>query len=176
MTKQFKIALVVLVISLLALVLGNYYFQGWVNYKMAKVSQGLAESQYPWRDYTAAELNKMYPQIRYADVPTRVTPEQTYTNFRQALKDSNLKMAIEQLSNSSRERYKENKKMVESFYEDNKFQELYKYYSEKIKKVSMSETLAQYEFNYYSPEYKRELIGSLDFIKDANGDWKMNSL
>ncbi|MDP2709000.1 MAG: hypothetical protein Q8O93_03060 [bacterium] len=176
MTKQFKIALVVLLVAFIALVAGNYYLQSWTDFKMAKVGQGLAESRYPWRDYTAEELNKMYPQIRYADVPTRVAPEQTYANFRQALKDNNLELAIEQLSKSSRERYNENKDSLTVLFKENKFAELYNYYPEKIEKASMSETLAQYEFNYYSSEYKRELIGSLGFTKNANGDWKMDSL
>lgn len=174
MTKIFKITLVVLLVALVALAVGNYYFQRWVDFKMAKVSLGMAESQYPWRDYTAAELNKMYPQIKYADVLTRVTPEQTYAKFRQALKDNNLEIAIEQLSNSSRERYAENKDYLNKLYKENKFGELYKYYPEKIEKSSMSETLAQYEYDV--PENGKIYVNTLDFIKNSNGDWKMDSL
>jgi len=176
MTKQFKIALVVLLVAALALVVGNYYLQRWTDAKMFKVSLGMAENTFPWRDYTEAELAKMYPQIRYADVPTRVTPEQTYAKFRQALKENNLDMAVEQLSRSSGKRFNENKDSLTVLFKQNKFGELYKYYNEKIDKSWMSETLAQYDFNYYSAEYKRQLVGTLDFVKDANGDWKMDSL
>ncbi len=176
MTKQFKITLVILLIASTALFIGNYYAQKWVDFKMAKVSIGLAESKFPYREYTQEELNKMYPQIKNADVPTRITPEQTYANFRQALKDNNLEMAIEQLSKESREKYEENKKMLEDFYQENKFEELYKYYNEKITQSFMFDTSAQYDFNYYSTEYKINLIGDISFFKNANGDWKMDSL
>ena len=176
MTKQFKIALVILLVAAVALVVGNYYLQRWTDAKMFKVSMGMAENTFPWRDYTEAELAKMYPQIRYADVPTRVTPEQTYAKFRQALKENNLDMAVEQLSRSSKERYQENKKMVEDFYKEKKFGELYKYYPEKITQSWMSEVSTQYDFSYYSPEYRKNLIGDINFSKDAKGDWKIDNL
>jgi len=174
MTKQFKIALIILIIALFALVVGNYYFQGWVDFKMAKVSQGMAEKQFPWRDFTAAELNKMYPQIRYADVPTRVTPEQTYANFRQALKDNNLEMAIQQLSNSSRNKYGENKEYLNKLYKENKFVQTYKEYPEKIEKSTLGASIA--EFYYLYQEGGKIYREPISFIKDAKGDWKMDSL
>ncbi len=174
MTKQFKITLVILLFAFLALTVGNYYVQRWTDFKMAKVSQGLAESSYPWRDYTEAELNKMYPQIKYADVPTRVTPEQTYANFRQALKDNNLELAIEQLSNSSRERYGENADYLTKLYKEKKFEELYKAYPEIILKSNMYDSIAQ--FYFLINEDGHNLRQYLDFTKNANGDWKMDSL
>lgn len=174
MTKQFKIALVILLVAFIALVAGNYYLQSWTDLKMAKVGMGLAESRYPWRDYTAAELNKMYPQIRYADVPTRVAPEQTYANFRQALKDNNLELAIEQLSKSSRERYAENVADLTVAYNKGEFVEIYKKYPEEIEKSNMYESMAQ----YYFVEKLNDKITNypIDFSKNANGDWKMDSL
>lgn len=174
MTKQFKITLAILALAFLALALGNYYVQRWVDFKMAKVRQGLAQSQYPWRDYTAAELNKMYPQIKYADVPTRVTPEQTYAKFRQALKDNNLTIAIEQLSKSSRERWGENVADLTDAYNKGKFAEIYKKYLEKLEKSYMYESIAQY---YFIESINGKITNyPISFIKDANGDWKMDSL
>ena len=67
MTKQFKIALAVLLLISVILFIGNYYAQKWVDFKMAKVSIGLAEGNFPYRDYTQEELDKMYPQIKNAD-------------------------------------------------------------------------------------------------------------
>ena len=174
MTKQFKIALVVLLVAAVVLVVGNYYVQRWTDAKMFKVSMGMAENTFPWRDYTEAELAKMYPQIRYADVPTRVTPEQTYAKFRQALKENNLDMAVEQLSKSSRGRFNENKDYLTKMFNEKKFSQIYKEYPEKIEKSLMGESIA--EFYYLYNEGGRTFREPLGFIKDANGDWKMDSL
>jgi len=174
MTKQFKIALVILLVAAVALVVGNYYLQRWTDAKMFKVSMGMAENTFPWRDYTEAELAKMYPQIKYADVPTRVTPEQTYAKFRQALKENNLDMAVEQLSRSSREKYGENKADLEKAYGEKRFKIIYKAYPEKIEKSYIYDSIAQYYFiekvNGKTTNYP------ISFLKDANGDWKMDSL
>lgn len=176
MTKQFKIALVVLLLVSVILFISNYYVQKWVDFKMEQVSIGLAEGKFPYRTYTQEELDKMYPQIKNADIPTRTTPEQTYAKFRQALKDNNLEMAIEQLDKESRKKYEKNKEMLEDFYKENKFGELYKYYNEKITKIWMSDSIAQYDFDYYSIEYGKNLISDINFIKNSNGDWKMDNL
>ncbi|PIY75440.1 MAG: hypothetical protein COY85_00135, partial [Candidatus Portnoybacteria bacterium CG_4_10_14_0_8_um_filter_40_50] len=103
-----KIKIIIGIVILAALVIGGYfYFQNWWEIKQIKIEKGLASEKFPWRDYTQEELAKMYPQIKYADVPTRITPEETYAKFRQALKDNNLEMAIEQLAEES-EKYEEN--------------------------------------------------------------------
>ena len=174
MTKQFKIALVVLLIAAVALVLGNYYLQRWTDAKMFKVSLGMAENTFPWRDYTEAELAKMYPQIKYAEVPTRVTPEQTYAKFRQALKENNLELAVEQLSRSSGKRFNENKDYLTKMFNENKFSQIYKKYPEKIEKSTVGEAIAQYYF--LKNEEGHNLRQYIEFFKDANGDWKMDSL
>lgn len=173
MTKQFKITMVLLLLAVAAFMVGNYYFQRWVDFKMLKVGQGLAEDQFPWRDFTQDELNKMFPQIKYADVATRVTPEQTYAKFRQALKDNNLQMAIEQLSGEG-EKHKENKTDLEKAYNKGQFKDIYIKYTEKIIQDNMYESISQYYFNYtINGESQTHVIG---FTKDANGDWKMDNL
>ncbi|MFH1956475.1 MAG: hypothetical protein ABIJ28_02410 [Patescibacteria group bacterium] len=169
MKKYFAI---IIFIAVLASAILGYR---WYEIKMKKIEIGLAEPNFPYRDYTQEELNKMYPQIKYADVATRIIPEETYAKFRQALKENNLEMAIEQLSKES-VRYEENVDALTNFSQENKFQELYQHYPEKIEKSSMYESIAQYEYEYYSTQYKQYLIGSINFAKDANGDWKLDSL
>jgi hypothetical protein len=140
---------------------------------MQKVQLGLAEPTFPYRDYSQEELNKMYPQIKYADVPTRITPEETYAKFRQALKENNLEMAIEQLSKES-ERYRENVDDLTQAYKENRFYELYQSYPKEILQETISETLAQFYFNYKENDIRKTHF--INFIKDANGDWKLDSL
>jgi hypothetical protein len=169
-----KIIFILIIILAIVLVAGYFYFQNWRQMKQEKIRLGLASDKFPWRDWTEEELAKMYPQIKYADVPTRTTPEETYAKFRQALKDSNLDLAIEQFNKESG-KYQENLDILDNFNKENKFGELYQHYSEKITNVSIYESLAQYEYTYYSSQYKQELVGSLNFLKDANGDWKLDS-
>jgi hypothetical protein len=145
----------------------------WWQTKQAQIKLGVASDKFPYRGYTQEELNKMYPQIKNADVPTRTTPEETYAKFREALKTNNLEMAIEQLSKES-EKYEENKKTLEQAYKDGKFAGAYKEYPEKIEKQSMYESIASYY--YFRKVGGEDQKTHLSFIKDSNGDWKIDIL
>ncbi len=174
MISKLNKIIIIGVIAIIIFAVGGFYANKWFVIKMKKVQLGLAESTFPYRSYTQEELNKMYPQIKYADVATRTTPEETYAKFRKALKENNLEMAIEQFSRASNKRYKKYVDLLTKFYKENKFKELYKYYPEKIIKSSMYESIAQY--NYDKIENGEVFINSIDFTKDANGDWKLDSL
>lgn len=161
------------IIIVLAVVAGVFFGYKWYETKMQKVDLGLAERNFPYRDYTESELAKMYPQIKYADVETRITPEQTYAKFRQALKENNLEMAIEQLGKES-EKYKENANTLTKFYQEKKFQELHQHYSEKIEKSSMYESIAS--FYFLKEQNENSLRQYIGFVKNSQGDWKLDSL
>ena len=173
--KERKTILIIfLLLTIIISIIGKVYFDKWLEVKMKKIEFGLAEPTFPFRDYTQEELNKMYPQIKNADVPTRTTPEETYAKFRQALKENNLQMAIEQLSRES-ERYGENVKLLEDAYKDGKFFEIYKEYPENIKKAYIYESIAQFYF-IEENENGKKTIYPITFIKDSNGDWKIDNL
>lgn len=161
------------IIIVLAVAAGVFFGYKWYETKMEKVDLGLAERNFPYRDYTESELAKMYPQIKYVDVETRITPEQTYAKFRQALKENNLEMAIGQLSKES-ERYEENVNDLTQAYTENKFNEIYQSYPEIILKENISEALSQFYFNY--KENNQQRTHFLNFIKNSQGDWKLDSL
>jgi hypothetical protein len=176
MDKKRKVLWSIIIFVVAIGALGGYFcFQKWWDIKQVKIQRGLANEKFPWRDYTEQELNKMYPQIKNADVPTRITSEQTYANFREALRTNNLEMALEQLAVGTKMSI-EAADNVKQFYKENKFIELFRRYPDSIKKVNMYESIAQYDYIYYSSQYKQELIGTINFIKDVNGDWKMDSL
>lgn len=170
--KLKKIIIIGIVLIVLAL-FGGVYFNTWFKQKMEKVQLGLSEPNFPYRDYTQEELNKMHPQIKYADVETKTTPEQTYEKFRQALKENNLELAIEQLSAES-EKYTENKETLTKFYNENKFQEASQSYPEQIWRSNFSESFGQLCYNQKHGD--GEYVGCSDFIKDGNGNWKLDSL
>ncbi|MCX6741107.1 MAG: hypothetical protein NTY61_01780 [Candidatus Parcubacteria bacterium] len=175
MNKKTKNWLVVLaVILLVALLSGCFYlWRVWWPEKQIKISLGLAVSEFPWRNYSQAELNELYPQIKNASIPTRITPEETYTKFREALRTNNLELAVGQLSKESK-KYNDNVNNLRQAYKDKKLQEYYREYPEKISKALIGQSLSQYEYDRL--ENGKTFVNSIDFIKDANGDWKMDSL
>jgi hypothetical protein len=169
MNKKLIIAIIVLLIAAVLIWAGL----SWWKTKQLQIKLGIASDKFPYRLYTQEELNKMYPQIENADVPTRTTPEQTYANFREALKTNNLEMAVEQLSKES-EKYEENKKTLEGAHGDGKFTEVYNEYPEKIEKEYMAEAMAQ--FYFVENKNGEKTSYPINFIKDSNGDWKIDIL
>ena len=149
------------------------YFSAWMTKKADKITLGLARPDFPFGDYSEEELAKMYPQVKNADVATRTTPEETYAKFRQALKDNNLEMALEQLSKDSK-RYKENKEDLLKAYERGEFKKMSISYPEKIIQENMYEVRAQYYFNYLENNIEKAYF--INFIKNSNGDWKIDIL
>jgi len=137
MTPRLKKIIIIGVIAIIVMAVLGVLLNVWTTRKMDKVSLGLARPDFPYTDYTESELAEMYPQIKYADVATRITPEETYAKFRQALKDNNLEMAIEQLSKESPKRYNENKEDLTQAHEEGRFDKALSYYPEKIEKELM---------------------------------------
>jgi len=174
--KKIRMVVIVPLIILVAIFTASYIYvwNFWWPAKQAKIIQGLATFEFPYRDYSLAELNTMYPQIKNADIPTRITPEQTYAKFREALKTNNLELAVEQLYREGGKRYQENKVILEKSHEKGEFKIAYKQYPEKIEKQSMSEALAAYY--YFRVDNGKEVKTHIGFVKNAYGDWKMDSL
>ena len=165
----------VIILAVLAVLGGGYFYKVWWPQRQTMIKWGLAESKFPWRAYSQDELSALYPQIKYANVPTRVTPEQTYANFREALRTNNLDLALGQIGISSgTNTSKDAASRLKQFYDEGKLNELYAFYPEKISKANMYESIAQYEYNV--SENGKIFVNSMNFIKDANGDWKMDSL
>jgi hypothetical protein len=167
-----KIIWVIIIILILA---GGYWYgsQVWWPKKQLKIQLGLAEPDFPWWDYTQEELEKLYPQIRYADIPTRITPEETYAKFREALRTNNLELALEQLSEESG-KYEENKNKLRTAFEENKFNVSLSLYPVEVWRSTFSESSGGLCYNQERDNEK--FVGCTDFLKDSNGDWKMDSL
>jgi len=146
----------------------------WGQTKQAQIKLGVASDKFPYRSYTQEELNKMYPQIKNADVLTRTTPEETYAKFREALKTNNLEMAIEQLSKES-EKYEENKKTLEQAHKDGKFAGAYdSLYPEKVERSTFGDSSGS--LCYDQKQEDGTFVACTSFIKDSSGDWKLDSL
>ena len=174
MTPRLKKIIIIGVIAIIVMAVLGVLLNVWTTRKMDKVSLGLARPDFPYTDYTESELAEMYPQIKYADVATRTTPEETYAKFRQALEENNLEMAIAQLSKESGKRYNENKEALTQAQKDGRFTEALSYYPEKIEKESMAESIASYY--YFRDDGNTKIKTHISFTKDASGDWKIDSL
>jgi len=174
MTPRLKKIIIIGVIAIIVMAVLGVLLNVWTTRKMDKVSLGLARPDFPYTDYTESELAEMYPQIKYADVATRTTPEETYAKFRQALEENNLEMAIAQLSKESGKRYNENKEALTQAHQEGRFGQIYISYPEKIEKSNMYEARAQ--FYFLQKDGDETVRYPLDFTKDANGDWKLDSL
>jgi len=178
MNKKTKNWLVVLIVILIIILLSGcfYLWQFWWPEKQLKIQMGLTNPSFPWKDYTEAEFKEKYPQLFGDDIQTRITPEETYTKFREALRTNNLELVLEQINLETGMTGKESEQFIREEYAAGRLAELYSHYPEKIEKANMYEVIAQYEYDYYSEEYKQNLIGTINFIKNADGDWKMDSL
>jgi hypothetical protein len=164
---------IIIVVVVAAFLGGLYFYKYWWPQKQLKIQLGLASDKFPWRDYTESELNKMYPQIKYADVPTRTTPEQTYAKFREALRTNNLELALGQLSVES-EKYNENLEKLRKAYNEGKFSNSLSLYPENVRRSTFGSSMGN--LCYEQTRNNEKIVGCTEFSKDANGDWKMDSL
>jgi hypothetical protein len=62
MTSRLKNIVILGFLLLATVVVVVAYVNFWSEEKAKKIELGLAESTFPFRDYTQAELNEMYPQ------------------------------------------------------------------------------------------------------------------
>ncbi|MBU4374897.1 hypothetical protein KKH38_00095, partial [Patescibacteria group bacterium] len=120
--------------------------------------------------YTQKELEEKFPPQEY-DVPAKNTPEQVYTKFRQALLDNDIELALEQIREEQKSRYKQIFNDLSILGEYRKFPEV-----SEIKK-SEQETygnFTSYYFKFITNE--REIDYSIQFEKDQEGYWKIDQI
>jgi len=171
--KIYTIALIVFCAIAVGLIVFRVAYMPWRETKEEKIMLGLARDYFPFRDYSVTELAKMHPQIKNADVPTRTTPEETYSLFREGLKENNLPMVLSQLSKDSA-RYQSNVGSIKKAFDEGRFAEIYEKYPEVIEESTIGDAFAEYHFEQI--ENGIILIESIQFIKNSDGDWKLDTL
>src|SRR4030042_1556427 len=120
--------------------------------------------------YTQEELDKMFPQIENADVPTRTTPEQTYALLKEALKNEDVEAAADCFAEKVREEWRGN---LQEIKEKGYMQEMHDDLTE-LTLEQEGEAIRQYS---YGKTVDEEIYGYyINFTKDSNGDWKIESL
>lgn len=121
--------------------------------------------------YTQEELDKMYPQVKNADIPTRTTPEETYAKLKEALKNEDVDKAAEQFAEKVREEWRNNFKKAK---QDGFIKQLAADLPDIILKVYERQASAQYSAPQIVDGQKTS--HTFNFIKDGNGDWKIESI
>jgi hypothetical protein len=153
----------------------------WWKEKQEWVRLGFAEDKFPFRMYTEKELVEMGlwtgESEWYNSIPTRTTPEETYAIFKQALIDGDLDKAAECFVEEKQTEYRQdlekakNEGRISGILEQ--LTELYPD-GDKITKEYKGNSTAIYEIFIIEDGVK--ISHPISFIKDMNGDWKMENL
>jgi hypothetical protein len=183
MKKIFRWALIylLLVIGLFLILVGV----NWYLIKQKEVRLGMARPKFPYTKYSQDELDKMYPQYYEVKVPTRQTPEQTYSKFIAALKVGNLEEASIYFFARNIDDYPVNYKLDESkqkewlaslqkIKQDGLMEKMINDLDKTLNNVSVSDISAQYEIGIKKDG--KVWAHTISFMKDIDGDWKIKSL
>lgn len=153
------------------LVGGMFLILAGVNWYMLKqdaIRIGMARPNFPYTKYSQDELNKMYPQYPNENVATTQTPEETYAKFIAALKAGDIDGAMK---NFSQKNYKEYRDGFEKDKRENKLEYIIQRLDRSLKLKDRLDTFAGYFLE--NDENKNYII---EFVKDADGVWKIDSL
>ena len=129
---------------------------------------GLASPNFPYNRYTQEELKKLYPENIGEGVATVRTPEQTHRMFVDKLKQGDLDGAVECCF--VKKYQSDMKKALASVKESNDLPEMIKDLDVELKKDLLLDTKASY---YYTSD---DNGGIMQFVKDKNGVWLIESL
>ena len=140
----------------------------WYMLKQEAARIGMARPNFPYTKYSQDELNKMYPQYPNENVPTTQTPEETYAKFIAALKAGNIDGAMTLFT---QRKYKEYFDAFQKSKQEKKINELATKLDKKLILDSKLDTFAIYKVEN---ENNKNYI--VEFVKDIDGVWKIDSL
>lgn len=155
----------------LVVVAGFFLYMNWFNARQARVLTGAASADWPYRDFTAAELEKNAPQYLNVDVATTQTPEQTHAKFMEALKKEDFRGAAECCF--ARGKWGEMEKNFKIVKEKGMLGLMVGDLGV-IKQEMMLDTIATYQ--YSSNVGDEKYAQRLEFEKDSRGVWLIKSL
>ena len=175
--------MVLFVIILSAVVYFGYTeYNKWWQARQELVKLGFAENKFPYRMLTEKELVEKglwsgeSPALNA--VPTRITPEETYAIFRQALIDGDIDKAAECFV---KEKQDERRQDLIKARKEGRIKEIIEKLNDisperkEITRGSTGESSATYELLLYR-EGAKPLSHPIFFLKDWNGDWKMENI
>jgi len=152
-------------------VAGIFLYMRWFGIRQERVLTGAASPNWPYRDFTIAELEKNAPQYLNVDVATTQTPEQTHAKFMEALRKEDFRAAAECCFKRGQwDEMEKNFKMVK----DKGMLDLMVGDLSVIKQEMMLDTIATY--TYSSIINCEKYAQKIRFEKDSRGVWLIKSL
>lgn len=167
-----KILVILLTVSIIFIVCISTFY-GWFLIKQDRIITGTAKPYFPYNDYSTDELNKMYPQTMNENVATTQSPEQTHAKFITALKQGDFDEAVECCFFESD--WMKMKTGLEKVREKGNLDVMIGDLV-LITQQTMFDTMATYNYDVTTDTKGTKGIGSIDFVKDEKGVWRIKSL
>ena len=177
---------IITVVIFLIIIVAIIYVAGieinrWWQVRREYIRMGFASDKFPFRMYTEKELVEMGKWVGeseyYTSIPTRTTPEETYAIFRQALIDEDLDSAVECFVKEKQDEYKE---ALEQAKNEGRIpqilSQLTELYPRSIKIVKGRNGVNLVTYEVFIIENGKKISNPIPFVKDINGDWKLEDL
>lgn len=165
----------------------------WWKAKQEWVKMGFAHDKFPFKMLTEEELVRKGlwsgESEWYNSIPTRITPEETYAKFRQALVDEDLNKAVECFVKEKQEEWKKSlydikeKGYLQEMSNDlpEKLEDTYIYTEDilgkSIEDVDLNKTsFMNYVYSLKSDTRIKPEGRTISFIKSFDGVWLIDSL
>jgi hypothetical protein len=178
--KKIITAVIFFIIILAIVYLGATEGARWWQEKQKWVKMGFAHDKFPFKMLTEEELVRKGlwsgESEWYNSIPTRTTPEETYAIFKQALIDGDFDKAAECFTEEKRQEYREAMNQAKN---EGRIPEIIKqlteiYPEEKpIVKGLNDDNMTTYYMVIV--ENGQRTNNPIPFMKDLNGDWKMEA-
>jgi len=139
----------------------------WYMLRQEAVRRGMARPNFPYRQYSLDELNKMYPQYPNENVPTRQTPEETYAKFIAALKEGDIDVAASLMTEKNREEYRR------TYIADKANGRLNEFVNRIDRQINLKDEFGVFKNYWLEVDAEKYIV---HFVKDADGVWKIDSL
>ncbi len=134
--------------------------------------EGPKSTQEEWLDsLTQKDLDAIHALNNKADVPTRVTPEQTYAALKQALKNEDVEAAANCFTEEKRGEWRD---VFEKAKKNNDLKGMSEALPKELSRVYINDVIAQFEAPQIVDGHNTS--HTFEFTKDNNGDWKIESL
>ena len=163
--KKFWVVFSGVSVLLVGLILGGFVL---VFNRLELVDLGLASPNFPYNRYSQEELKKLYPENIGEGVATVRTPEQTHRMFVEKLKQGDLDGAVECCF--VKKDWLNVKAGLKNVAEGNSLEEMIKDLDVELKQNLLLDTQASFLYK------SEDSGGSIEFIKDKNGVWLIESL
>lgn len=152
-----------LLVGLLLILVGYVWFVSRQNL----IRLNLAQPNFPYTRYSDEDLEEKFPQYPNEKVETTQTPEQTYAKFIEALKKGDVE-GMRGLFYGNK--YDEYEKYFLDDIKNNKLDETIKLFDRQLILKDDLETMRGYNLDGFGDKY------IIEFIKDLDGIWKIDSL